>query len=166
MTNSLSRVFGLFLAVAAMTSTFAQDNGAEALSNPDVAGARAMIEDGREMIIREELQLTAAEEAAFWPLYQKYRSDLAPVQNRYVALIADYMKHYDSGVLTDAYANEVLEGYFDVKGDLLRTRKKYVRRFGKILPMLKVARFYHLENKINAELDAELAYAVPLIESN
>jgi hypothetical protein len=69
-------------------------------------------------------------------------------------------------VLTDAYAEDVLKAYFDIKSDLLRTRKKYIRRFGKILPMLKVARFYQLENKMNADVDAELAFAVPLIEAN
>ena len=75
------------------------------------------------------------------------------------------MKQYDSGVLTDEYAKEVIEGYFDVKGDMLRTRKKYVRKFGKILPMLKVARFYQLENKINAEFDSELAYVEQWVEA-
>jgi hypothetical protein len=32
--------------------------------------------------------------------------------------------------------------------------------------MLKVARFYQLENKMNADVDAELALLVPLVESN
>jgi hypothetical protein len=36
--------------------------------------------------------------------------------------------------------------------------------FKKSLPALKVARFYQLENKIEAEIDAQLALAVPLIE--
>ncbi len=32
--------------------------------------------------------------------------------------------------------------------------------------MLKVARFYQLENKMNATIDAELALVVPLVEPN
>jgi len=166
MTNSLSRVLGLFLAVAAVASVSAQDGGSNILSNQEFANARAMIQEGREAIIREELRMTADEEAAFWPLYGNYRSDMMPIQDRYVALIADYMQQYRSGALTDAYAEEMLDSYFDIKSDLLRKRKKYIRQFKKILPMLKVARFYQLENKMNADVDAELALLVPLVESN
>jgi hypothetical protein len=166
MTNSLSRILGLFLAVAAVASVSAQDGGSDILSDQEFANARAMIQEGREAIIREELRMTADEEAAFWPLYRKYRSDMMPIQDRYVALIADYMQQYRSGALTDAYAEEMLDSYFDIKSDLMRKRKKYIRQFKKILPMLKVARFYQLENKMNADVDAELALLVPLVESN
>ncbi len=166
MTNPLSRVLGLFLAVAAVTSVSAQGGGSDIMSNQELANARAMIQEGREAIIREDLRMTADEEAAFWPLYEDYRSDMMPIQDRYVALIADYMRQYESGVLTDEDADEMLDSYFDIKSDLLRARKKYIRRFRKILPMLKVARFYQLENKMNATVDAELALLVPLVESN
>jgi hypothetical protein len=166
MTNSLSRILGLFLAVAAVASASAQDSGSVILSNQQIATARAMIQESRDAIIREELRMTADEEAAFWPLYVNYRSDMMPIQDRYVAMIADYMQQYRSGMLTDVYAEEMLDGYFDIKSDLLRKRKKYIRRFKKILPMLKVARFYQLENKMNADIDAQLALLVPLVESN
>jgi hypothetical protein len=81
-------------------------------------------------------------------------------------LIADYMRQYESGILTDDYAKEMIDGYFDVKGDLLKIRKRYVRRFAKVLPMLKVARFYQLENKMTADVEAELALLVPLVEAH
>ena len=166
MTNPLSRVLGLFLAVAAVTSVSAQGDRSDLLSNQELANARVMLQEGRETIIREDLRMTADEEAAFWPLYEDYRSDMMPIQDRYIALIADYMRQYESGELTDEDAEEMLEGYIDIKSDLLRKRKKYVRQFRKILPMLKVARFYQLENKMNAAIDAELALLVPLVESN
>ena len=162
----LSRVLGLFLAVAAVTSVSAKGGDSDILSDQELANARVMLQEGRETIIREDLRMTADEEAGFWPLYEDYRADMMPIQDRYIALIADYMRQYESGELTDEDAEEMLEGYFDIKSDLLRKRKKYVRQFRKILPMLKVARFYQLENKMNAAIDAELALLVPLVESN
>ncbi len=165
MTNPLSRVLGLFLAVAAVTSVSAKGGDSDILSDQELANARVMLREGRETIIREDLRMTADEEAAFWPLYEDYRADMMPIQDRYVALIADYMQQYESGVLTNEDADEMLESYFDIKSDLLRKRKKYIRQFRKILPMLKVARFYQLENKMNAAIDAELALLVPLVES-
>jgi len=68
------------------------------------------------------------------------------------------------GLLTDEYAEKMLENYFDIKSAPLSTRKNYIQQFGKIMPMLKVARFYQLENKINADVEPELALLVPLFE--
>jgi len=144
----------------------AQNAGEDVLLNPELVSARAMIRESQEATIRQELRLTEEESAAFWPLYQEYRADILPIQDRYVALIAGYMQKYESGVLTDEYAADLLDDYFDIKSDLLRMRKRYVRKFRKVLPMLKVARFYQLENKMNAEVDIELALVVPLFESD
>ena len=162
----LFRILGLYLAIAVFACVSAQENDADALSAQELANARAMILEGREAIIRENLQLTAVEEAAFWPLYENYRADLLPIQDRSVTLSAGYLRRYESGTLTDEYVEKLLESYFDIRSDSLRTRKEYIRQFKKIMPMLKVARFYQLETKMHADIDAELAFLVPLIESN
>ena len=135
------------------------------MNNPQFKAAREMIQESQESIIREDLRLTAAEESAFWPLYAEYRDDTLPVRDRYIDLIADYMRQYETGILTNEYAESMLDGYFSVREDLLSIRKRYVKRFAGILPMLKVARFYQLENKMTADVEAELALLVPLVEA-
>jgi len=157
------RVLALLLSVTAVVSAFAQDNSG-VQTDENLARARTMIQEGRKEIIREDLHMTVVEEAAFWPLYAKYRAQLMPIQDRYVALTSNYIRQYESGILTDKYAEKMLQDYFSIQSDLLTTRRKYIRKFKKILPMLKVARFYQLENKMNADIDAELAFLVPLIE--
>jgi hypothetical protein len=149
-----------------IVTALAQGSDADISSNQQFATARELVRGSQEAFIREELQLTTAEEGAFWPLYRKYRADILPIQDRYVALIFGYMRQYEQGVLSDEYAEEMLEDYFNIQNDLLRMRKKYIRQFKKILPMLKVARFYQLENKLKAEVDAELALVVPLVDEN
>jgi hypothetical protein len=144
----------------------AQEANSGVLSNPGLANARALIRENQEATLRSELRLTEVEGSVFWPLYEEYRADLDPIQDRYVALVAGYLQKYQSGVLTEEYAESLLDDYFDIKGDLLKVRKRYVRRFKRDLPMLKVARFYQLENKMIADIDAELALIVPLVESN
>jgi len=136
------------------------------LDNPQLAAARQMLNDSREAIIREDLRLSPAEEKTFWPLYQRYRAEMRPLGDRYVTLIIDYMRHYEIGDLSNEFAEQAIYGYFDVRQELLRVRRSYVSRFAEILPMLKVARFYQLETKITADIDAELALLVPLIESD
>jgi len=58
-----------------------------------------------------------------------------------------------------------METFFGIKQELLDIKKNYLPKFKGVLPALKVARFYQLENKIEAEIDSQLALAVPLIES-
>ena len=58
----------------------------------------------------------------------------------------------------------MLDDWLGYKADLLKVRKQYVRQFRKILPIRKVFRFFQLENKIDAEIDVELARSVPLME--
>jgi hypothetical protein len=48
--------------------------------------------------------------------------------------------------------------------DALQVRQRYVRHFRKIIPGIKLLRFYQLENKIRAEVDAALALAIPLAD--
>ena len=43
-------------------------------------------------------------------------------------------------------------------------QKEYLAGFRSVLPVQEVARFYQLENKMDAEVDAQLALAIPLLE--
>ena len=101
MSHSAFRIFFAILGLALAINLPAQG---DVLDNPEFAAARKMIQESQEAIIREDIRLTAAEEADFWPLYERYRADTLPVRDRYVMLIADYMRQYESGILTDDYA--------------------------------------------------------------
>jgi hypothetical protein len=105
------------------------------------------------------LQLTPSESEAFWPLYNKYRSDVVSVQDRLVKLITDYAAQRDA--LTDAQARKLLDDFLDYQSQLLRVREKYVGRFAKVLPSIKVTRFYQIENKLDAISNLTLASQIP-----
>ncbi len=165
MNYTISRVCILTLIIFAGSGLQAK-NSAAGFAESELANARALIQAGRKEIIREDLHLTRDEAAAFWPLYEMYRGEVLAVLDRHADLITDYVQTYDDGNLTNKYADSMLGNYFEIKSDLLRIQKKYLRRYRKILPSLKVARFYQLENKMNAHIEAELALAVPLVEPN
>jgi hypothetical protein len=46
---------------------------------------------------------------------------------------------------------------------MLKLHKKYMRRFGKLLTPLELARFYQIENKLDAVVNVQLAQGIPLI---
>jgi hypothetical protein len=131
-----------------------------------LAEARALLKSGREQVVREELELTKNEATTFWPLYEKYRNDIERVRDRQAQMISRYLSAYDSADLSDNLAKEMLDEHLSIKSDLLKLERKYLRQFRKTLPEAKVARFYQLENKLDAEIDIALADLMPLFEAS
>ncbi len=120
MSHTIFRLFTIIVMVVASTAVLAQDSELNILSKSELANARALIQAGREEVIREELHLTEEEEIAFWPLYEKYRREMLTVLDRHAELITDYVERYDAQELTNTYADSLINDFFDIKSDLLR----------------------------------------------
>lgn len=165
MKDAVIRCFFVVIAILGSTAVFGQDGGSGILEDQSLADARDLLQAGRADIVREDLRMTEAESSRFWPVYEEYRTDIMVVRNRQTEMIADFLKKYQAGELTDSYATWLIEEHFEIKSGLLKVQQKYLRKFRKVLPELKVARFYHLENKMDAETDAQLALFVPLVEA-
>lgn len=138
---------------------------AQVLDSRALADARELLQTGRQEIVREELRLTDSESSAFWPIYDQYRLGVKQVRDRQVEMISGYMKVYDAGELNDKFAVSLVDDHFAIANDLLKVQKKYRRKFLRVLPAVKVARFYQLENKMDAEIDIQLAEVIPLLET-
>jgi len=151
-----------FLAAGAIAS--AQQTDASIVQDQQLAEARALLQSGRKEIISDELRLTEEEASAFWPVYEEYQSNVMVVRDRYAETIGDYLKTYRAGEITDDYAEKLIDEGLSFKGDLLKVQEKYLNSFKKALPIRKVARFYQLESKMDADIDAQLADFVPLVE--
>jgi len=50
-----------------------------------------------------------------------------------------------------------------VQSDLLKVRKKYLKKFKKVLPPKTLARFYQIENKLDAVSNVTMAQGIPLV---
>jgi len=154
----------MIVALFTITAAHGQGEGAVLVDESGLAEARALLQAGREQIIREDLRLTEAEAGGFWPVYKDYIAALAPVRDRKAELATGFMQAYRDGEFSDEYASWLIAENFNIKKDWLRVQQKFVRKFRKVLPEVKVARFYQLENKMDAEVEAQLAVVVPLVE--
>ena len=152
---------GLLIAMLASSMLSAQES---AVQDEVFGEARALLQMGREDIIRDEIRFSEDEAAAFWPLYDAYRGDVMAVRNRQADVVIGYLKAYRDGAVTEAQAVQMLDDALAIKSDLLKVQKKHLKQFRKSLPAWKVARFYQLENKLDAELDVQLARFVPLMD--
>ena len=147
--------------LAGLGPAYGQD---AASSEAQVEAARAMVRAGALQIVREELKLSEEQAGEFWPLYDEYRAELLEVDNTYVDLLRDFMQKYYGYTLTDDDARRYVDAYFDIQADTLKIRKKYIRRFRRVIGDINVMRLYQIENKLRAEVDAALAVTVPLAE--
>lgn len=132
--------------------------------NAELDAARAELQAGRDQIIREDLQLSEDELSGFWPVYQQYIADLSAVRERKSVLVRRFLEAYRSGEFTDEFAEWLIAENFLVKDAWLGVQRSYIDRFKAVLTLQQVARFYQLENKLDAEVDAQLALIVPLVE--
>ncbi len=122
---------------------------------------RSLIQTQRQAIVTAAMELTAEESGAFWPLYHEYREARGKVDDRSVALIHGYAENFD--LMSDELAQEMIQELMSIRQEELDVTRKYLRRFQKILPAIKVARFFQLENKLDAVIDFELAAEIPLV---
>lgn len=118
----------------------------------------------KKLFIAENMQLTEAEAKTFWPVYAQYQDELFLLRARTIKLINDYAEAYEK--MTNDTAKSLLDEYMNIESLGLKLRQTYLPKFRKILPDVKVVRYYQIENKINAALIYELAANIPLINNS
>jgi len=118
----------------------------------------------KKLLVAENMQLAEAEAKAFWPVYKQYQDELFLLRSRTVKLINDYADAYET--MTNNTAKKLLDEYMTLEALGPQLRKAYLPKFRKALPEVKVARYYQIENKIQAALFYELAANIPLMKSD
>jgi len=169
----MGRIMTLERLLLAATLSLGLSSGATFAAEP-AAGARAAaaqdeqtvlvdtIRANRKAFVAVNMDLDAEQAKSFWPLYDKYQSELNPIQDRTLKLVDEYTTHFKD--LGDERAVQLVQEYLAAESDRLEVRRKYVPEFQKILPGRTVARFYQLENKLDAVMRYELARTIPVID--
>ena len=149
-------------AADAQTPAPASAPAAAAPANLDeyVKLVRSGVQQDKAQILGQALELDATQSAAFWPVYKKYEAEIAAIGDKRYAGIKDYAAHY--GTLTDAKASELTDGSIALEEQRLATLKRVVGELRGVLPAVKVARFYQVENALNKIVDLRLVSEIPL----
>jgi len=116
----------------------------------------------KKLVVATALALTEGEAKVFWPVYNAYQSDMITHYDKLLSLIGRFEKAYDT--MTDQTATQLLNEYLTLEADHVSLLKAYVPRFKRVLPVLKVARLYQVENKIRALVNYDLARQIPLVK--
>ena len=148
------------LATSAAVNAQVNENFAE--YQPDIEAARSIMATERKILIMREMSLTPEEADAFWPLYDEYVIARRELGDRRIKIITDYAAAYDS--MTDELAYDLAKASLKMQSDELKLRKKYFKKFRKVLPDTKVVRYFQLESKLDAIIEFDLASQIPLMQ--
>ncbi|MFW2403934.1 MAG: hypothetical protein ACN4GT_04135 [Gammaproteobacteria bacterium] len=127
----------------------------------EIEAARKQMVTERKLVIAGELVLTPDESKAFWPVYSEYLDDMRAVGDDEVRLITEFADNYRE--MSDEFADRMLRDHLDIQSRTLKIRRNYLKRFKKVLPTIKVAKLYQVENKLDAVIDYQLASQIPMI---
>lgn len=116
----------------------------------------------KKLVIAENMKLTSSEAEKFWPVYEQYQKELSKIADQKLALIKKYAKNYRT--MTDELAVELLDNYMSIEAQRLALQSVFVPKFKKVLPPIKVTRYFQCENKVAAIVNYELAAGIPLIK--
>jgi hypothetical protein len=135
----------------------AQDTPA---SNMDIL--RDKLKADKKLLIAENLGLTEAESAAFWPVYEEFQKELEVINQRLGKAVQGYAQEYNAKTLTDDKAKALMTEALAIEEAEVALKKKYLDRLSGVIPATKAARYLQMENKIRAILRFDLAANIPL----
>jgi hypothetical protein len=158
--DSVKRAMAVMIAVAFFALTpqgWAQDKPADNLQI-----LRAKIKADKKLLVATNMELTEAEAKKFWPIYDDYQKDLKKINGRMVSLLDRYAGDFHSKSLTDDKAKKLIDEALAIEQAEADLKKTYAAKLGKALPVVKVARYLQIENKIRAVVKYDIAQGVPL----
>jgi hypothetical protein len=129
---------------------------------PAIQMLRQEVGKDRREIVKANMLLTNSEAGRFWPLYDQYRTEIHKVGDRRLKVITDYAANRDS--MSEDEANRLAREWLDAEKQRVDIKEEYLKKFQKEgLSARTTARFFQIDQKLDAAVDAALAARIPLI---
>jgi len=153
-------IAGLVVAALGLTATMtsAQDRQLDRY----ITLLRTDLKAQRAVMVINNMELTEAESAVFWPVYHQYQYEMTQVGNHRVDLIKDYLDHFEQ--MDDEKAKALTAKVTEVEEQRLAIMKKYVEEFSKVLPAKRVAQLFQLELLMERLIDVQISTQLPLLK--
>jgi len=156
------RIYPFFIVLVTMLTVFIVSPMAQEKPADNMQLVREKIKTDKKLLIAQNMNLMESEAKVFWPVYENYQKDLGKLVDKTVKLIDNYATNYQT--MTEEAAKELINGYLTIEGERVTLMKSFLPKFRKVLPEKKVARYYQLENKIDAIVNYGLAKQIPLVK--
>lgn len=151
------KALAAFFSISAVQSFVAS----RAFADPALDQARSAAQLDKMMSVAEEMKLDKNQEKIFWQLYNRYQRDLQQLGDKRIRLIRDAKQ--EAADLTDAQATDLIRRALALEETRLAIKRRHVALFLEKLPPRIVARYFQMENKIQTEIDSQVAERMPLV---
>jgi hypothetical protein len=135
---------------------------AQAQTATDMEILRQKLKADKKLVVAQAMQLSDAEAAGFWPVYDAYQNDLGQLNARLVQLIKSYAEAYRTDTLTDDKAQALTDEALKIEQAEVDMKRAYLPKLSAVVSPVKAARYLQVENKIRAVLKFDLATEIPL----
>ena len=123
---------------------------------------KKIMADQKKLVVMENIDLTDAEGAAFWPVYENLQEELFQVNQQLARIIVAYAAAYQN--MSDDQASKIIKDYYDLRRSRIDILDRYVKELFKKIPAKKVFRYFQVENKLESMGRYELSKKIPLIQ--
>ena len=117
----------------------------------------------KKALIKEAMKLTDEESKEFWPLYEEYNNKMMEKSKEMLVVINDNAENIDH--LTNDQAEDIWKEKLDHDYDMYKLQKKYFKKMLRVIPAVKVVKYFQAENKIKSLMNVQMAVEIPLINS-
>jgi hypothetical protein len=128
---------------------------------PAIQMLRQEVGKDRRELVKANMLLTNSEAARFWPIYDEYRAEMNKIGDKRVKLITDFAANRNS--MSEDEGMRLLKERLDIEKEKNDLRGDYVKKFNKELSARTTARFFQIDQKLDAAVEAALAAKIPLI---
>ncbi len=168
--KNINHSLALFALAAGLTlNSVAQAPAAPAAAPQDPGTIRSAIDlvrsdikNDKAIILAENMDFTADESAEFWPLFNDYNAALNLLLDERLKLIKGYVDMHET--MTNEQATVLAGKVFDLEAKRVDLKRTWFKKFSEVIPPTKAAKFFQIENQLNAVLDLIVMDAVPLIK--
>ena len=125
---------------------------------------RDKIRADKKLLVAQNMQLTEAEAAKFWPVYEAYQKDLAATSDKLIKTVKEYAEAYNNKSITDERARQLTDAILTLDQEEVDRNKAYLPKLRAAIPDVKVARYLQIERKVRSVIWYDLAQNVPLVQ--
>ena len=166
--STLILVALLVVTTSALAVAHARQNPATQAATPSPATIeevlktmRADMQTARADMMAKNLQLTAAQAAKFWPLFEAYQKEQSVIMDEMLKSIQKYAETYKT--LDDAGALTLVTDHFNRDARMNALRQRYFKQFQTAMPTRLAARAMQIEHRLSLVAQMEIAAKIPLI---
>src|SRR5215470_17987461 len=132
------------------------------IKSQDLDLLRKDLRSKRKQLIAENLKLTDVEATKFWPVYDRYITELISINDKKFGLIQQYADNW--GKMTNEQSLSFIRQWLDADIAIAQLRQKYVPIVSQILDGKKSASFFQVDRRIAMMLELQVSSGMPLVQ--